>query len=250
MPFRPIPYRRLTFACLGLVLGGYLLMPTLALARSIFSPPSGRGLPGRRIAAGTRSECLPLDKINPRSADVSPKNQRKIEALVPVQTVEQTVSDYPTFFWYLPKNTLSAVEFTLVASGSSQPIHRTLIPVNGRSGVMRYQLPSQGTVPPLNLNTVYRWTVRGICSGDGLPTQVGGQLKRVAPSPTLTAALQQASAAQRPDVFGAAGLWYDMVASLAELRQARPRDTRLARTWTQLMQEIELEYMARDPLVP
>jgi len=45
------------------------------------------------------------------------------------------------------------------------------------------------------------------------------------------------------------GIWYETLATLAEMRRLAPNDSRLTTEWTQLLQSQGLESIADQPLV-
>ena len=68
-------------------------------------------------------------------------------------------------------------------------------------------------------------------------------------TPTLASELEKAAPKDRPSIYANAGLWYDTVTSLVQLREANPNDPQLAEDWTDLLQSIGLDAIAQAPLV-
>ncbi|MBW4565770.1 MAG: DUF928 domain-containing protein [Mojavia pulchra JT2-VF2] len=214
-------------------------------------PPPDRGAVGDRGGAASRS-C-------------SVGNQSVI-ALVPVyeQTLKQgqtevvtvnkvwglTVSEHPTFWFFLPynKSQINTIEFVLKDESikPSQTLYRTTVKAPEIPGIVSVGLPA--TTSPLQAGKMYHWyfKMKGICDSQQ-PVQreyqeyVEGWVQRVNPNPRLANSLKQATPQQRVGLYAENGIWYDALTTLAELRLAKPQDTTLATDWTNLLNSVGLE---------
>ena len=87
-----------------------------------YVPPTGIGAPARRESAGTRG-CV---FGTPAS----------LVALMPAENVGLTTAAYPRFYWYLPVNQASFVEFTLTtartATAEATVVYQTRFAVTGK----------------------------------------------------------------------------------------------------------------------
>lgn len=210
-------------------------LPVVALAQE-YIPPS-RGLPGRREGGGTRGDCL--------------NSQQRLTALMPDTNFGKTTAEYPTFFWYIPNIHPEAAEFVLLDEEDNE-LYRTRFRVTGDSGVIRLSLPEEVGMPPLEVGKDYHWYFSLVCddvdrSGD---SYTEGWIQRVEPSELLLAQLDTAAASDRPAIYAAAGIWYDAVTSLADLRRANPQNPSFVRDWRTLLGSVELINVAEQPFVP
>ena len=78
---------------------------------------------------------------------------------------------------------------------------------------------------------------------------VEGFVQRVKPDADLANDLQQATPRDRVSVYVVNDIWYDSLATLAQLRQASPNDASLTEDWTNLLGSIGLDTIATEPLV-
>lgn len=239
---RNISRTKLITASLALSLGIFVCgLPTLTLAK--FVPPAGRGLPGRREGAGTRSGCITNDRAG--RADMS------VIALVPETNLGLTVSEHPTFFWYIPPTTAKTVEFSL-SDKNEKEVYKTSFAITGQPGVISISLPTTATLTPLALNELYQWKFSLVCvEGDASANiRRSGWVQRVAPSATLVSSLQKTAPRNRPNLYAAEGIWQEALTSLAELRRANPKDVRLEADWADLLKAVGLSKIAKDPILP
>ncbi len=224
-----------------------------------FTPPDSQGpaIPGNREGGGTRGPCI----ANPEPGHVP-------IALVPESGIGQTIAEYPTLSWYLPKNTAWGVELK-VRNAKGEEIYSTKYAfahytgqdsqgdekqyVVGAPGIMSLTLPNlESSVLPPETDQTYKWTLRLICdaqapSGD---VYVDGAFERVEPDPSLVRRIQQATPEQRVAIYAKERLWYETLNTLVELRRDRPNDQGLKAAWSQLLRsvELDLEQIVEEPV--
>lgn len=207
-------------------------IPSLAQFR-----PSNRGLPGRREGGGTRGGC--------------PLQQPKLTALIPPSNLGQTLAPYPTFFWYLPQNAATAAEFVLLDANNAE-IYKTQVTLPAEAGVVSLTLP-QDLAPDrlLEVGQSYRWYFSLICDPLDRSADMftSGWVERVEPSAELNNALAVALAADVPNLYAKAGLWYDALAATASLRQSQPQNPAFVSEWQNLLQAVGLEALANQPML-
>ncbi|WNZ23512.1 DUF928 domain-containing protein [Leptolyngbya sp. NK1-12] len=223
------------FAILFLLLcvaGSVPALASLSLAQE-FEPPD-RGLPGRREGGGTRGECL--------------VQQPALTALMPNTNLGLTVAEHPSFFWYIPQNGAAAGEFVLLDQTNAE-VYKTIVPVS-QAGVVSVSLPADGSVPALEVGQSYRWYFSLICDPLDRSADVftSGWIKRVEPSPSLTQKLAAATAEEQPKIYAEAGIWYEALSTLVQLRQAQPQNPALVSQWQTLLASVGLEQIADQPL--
>ncbi|HEY9614300.1 DUF928 domain-containing protein [Allocoleopsis sp.] len=208
-----------------------------------FTLPKGQGLPVNRQGGATRGE----ECIEPVDA--------KVTALVPDSGVGATAAPYPTVFWYLPKASASEVE-VVVRDAKEQDIYSTKYTlaksangtVVGSPGIMSFSLPAFANLSPLEMGQEYHWILRVICPADSADDfesskdiVASGGIVRVRPDPTLAQRIQQATPQERVALYANAGLWYETVSGLVELRRDRPNDSELTQAWNQLLNSVGLD---------
>jgi hypothetical protein len=181
-------------------------------------------------------------------------------AIVPASRVGETIADKPTVFWYMPpvsseEPRLPGVEFVLEDS-SKQVVFST-----------QYSLPklAKGIVAspsimnltfasskPLEFGQEYHWFLSVRCesrSPDHSQDEfTEGRLKLVKPDPTIKQRLLQATPSERVAIYAQAGLWYETVDSLLQLRHWYPNDKDLAEAWKTLLKTVGLGDISSEPI--
>ncbi len=227
-----------------------LSLPSLAS----FHPPSNIGKPGNREGAATRVASGPALIPESTSAQACTQDPKaKLTALVPEGNNGLTTAAYPTFYWVIPENRAQSARFqlysgTTVANG--QPLYETTLVVNPAGGLTSFSLPTTGAVPPLTVGQDYRWEVTYRCATTEFRTV--NWIRRVNPSPNLAQQLVQAQGRSRYQLYAEAGFWYDALATLVALRQAKPQEATLAQDWAELFDSasVKLNQIARASLFP
>ena len=192
---------------------------------------------GRRKPASARGPCSPSEK--------------SITALIPTTNLGLTTAAYPTFFFYIPQTTATAMEFVLIDEDNQRQIFTTTLTITGNPGIVSLSLPTTENLPPLELEKEYHWYASLICnyqqrSGD---IYVDGWIQRVEPDSILISKLQNSSITERVIVYQESGLWYDTLQSLAEARRLHPDNSSLVAKWTTLLRSVGLDQIAQEPLV-
>ena len=198
----------------------------------IFRPPN-RKAPATPSGGATRSDCLVGEKT--------------LTPLIPANSLPLTVAEYPTFFWSVPQSNADSAVFMLLDE-KDEVIYQTTIPLSGTPGIVSFKLPAK-ELPPLKIGKMYHWFLALNCNSEDANPFVDGWVERTELSSTLKARLEKATPRDRPSVYADAGIWHEALTSLAELRRSSPNDTRLAANWKQLLQSVELDSIAEQPLV-
>ncbi|MGK7902791.1 MAG: DUF928 domain-containing protein [Hormoscilla sp.] len=209
--------------------------------------PEDVGLPGRREGGGTRGECL---------------RGRKLTAIMPKSNTGKTISEYPTFFVYVPEslqgwaNTVKGAEFGIEDENGNE-IYSKEVTLPSDYGIVSVSIPSTPDAPKLEVGKHYTWYFHVICDWENNPLDrssihyVESGIQRVEPSDELVRGLRQKSARDRVDMYGEEGMWFDLVATLAELRRTHSEDLLLAAEWARLFRHdlVQLYDLAEEPLV-
>lgn len=207
-----------------------------------FQPRETLARPGNRRGAATRSggeQCR---------AD----NGRRLTALVPRSNNGWTVSEQPTFYWYMPTNsTFKKARFDLyeVVAAEQREIYSTEFPIVGNAGVTNSSYLDK-PLPPLAIGKTYRWAIVLVCPDQ--PSRnifAEGWVERGQVSSEVAAQLAAAAPEERYKVYAAAGLWYDTLQELAQLRQAQPQEEDFTQEWQELMasEAVQLAEIAAQP---
>lgn len=204
-----------------------------------FSPP-GAGKPDNSAGGASRSsaQCV-QDTANggPSATPLTPANYQAL-----------TVAERPTFFVYVPETSARKVFFSL--EGENKDSHyQTTVAITGKAGIVSVSLPAEAKALETGKN--YKWSFVIMCGNALRPDSpaVEGTIMRSPLNPTLTSQLEKATPIERAALYGKDGIWYDTLATVAELRRSQPNDSTLEATWTQLLTSVGLDAIATKPLL-
>ncbi|HEY9829150.1 MAG TPA: DUF928 domain-containing protein [Stenomitos sp.] len=226
--------------------------------------PKDRGAPapGQRTGGATRGRCPVASKrltaLVPIISATPDKSQHPVLANTPAGSVlGLTTVSHPTFWFYVPYSVTSErpVEFIL-KDDRDNIIYQTLLSESVTApGVVGFKLPDP--VAPLEVNKRYNWFLIMACdqssSTSSEPTEptkifVSGWVERVTIDPSLQRELDKATAQQKALLYAKGGIWHEAVTTLAELRRQKPNDVTLKAEWAKLLQSINLEAIAPEPI--
>lgn len=212
-----------------------------------YEPDGNIGSPGRREGGGTRGPCI-RHSVND-----------KVMALVPVNGFGTTTAEYPTVSVYLPPLSLETepeIEFVLKTPQQTE-IYKTKFKINQGVGIMSFSLPNTSNLPALELNKNYFWSVTLICNPEDVNLGdlsgnkvVSGVIRRVTPNANVQQELATAeSLRDRVIIYAKAGIWYDALSNLAEMRRRNPNDPIVVSDWQQLLKSVGMEKLAQEPIM-
>ncbi len=210
-----------------------------AIAQVTFNPP-GKGQPRNTAGGASRdgNSCVQEPQLS--SGCVTP--------LTPEADQGLTVAARPTFYVYVPQTSARELFFAL-KDENNQHHYQTNIPVpEGEGAVMAIALPDDA--PPLEIGQTYRWTFILIDETGLKPDSPGvqGDIRRVEAN-SLTPGSQQADPTlELAQEYGTAGIWYEMMSTLGQLRQSSPNDPTILASWTGLLASVGLEEIASKPI--
>ena len=196
----------------------------------IDAPPTGR----RR---SVRGKCGGLPEVS-------------LIALMPENKIGRTVSDYPTFFFYLPQPNAELAEF-LLQDENGNVIYQQDLTIKNLSGVIGISIPANTNVPPLEVGKKYTWAFSLVCdpedrSGDKIES---GVVRRVELSPDILSELEKADPRQKTFIYAKNGIWQDALSNLAAARRANPNERVLKTDWESLLDSVTLREIAKEPIV-
>lgn len=212
-----------------------------------YEPDSNIGSPGRREGGGTRGPCI-RDTVND-----------KVMALLPNNGFGTTTAEYPTFAVYLPAlspETNPEIEFVL-KTAQQKEIYKTKFRVNRGAGIVNLSLPKTTNLPALKLNENYLWSATLICNPEDVKIGdlsgnkvVSGVIRRVTPRSNVQQELAKAkSLRDRVVIYAKAGIWYDALSNLAELRRRNPNEPIFSSDWRELLKSVGMENIAQEPIL-
>jgi hypothetical protein len=168
--------------------------PALADVAQGYVPPSGLSRPQRTDGGGSRG-CNDQGEVT-------------LNLLVPSDHTAQTVSEHPTFFWYVSSNKIKTIKFVLTDSAESSPLIVQQLKIE-KAGIMQVTVPEQ-TV--LQNGHEYRWTVSLICSASHPSENVYARawMKKIPLSDEVSSKLKGAkNNLERAQVYATSSIWYD-----------------------------------------
>ena len=217
-------------------LGGLIIWQAIAAASTVvFVPPTG-GAPRETKGGSARGDVLCTSLID-RSA-------QKLVLLTPVNSSRNlTTLERPTFLVYVPPTTAEKALLTL-KNDKGQTHYRTFLSVPQKGGILRITLPANAS--PLTVNQTYEWGFALLCGGKLRPDSpsASSTVQRTQLEAKAAAALAGQPLLQQASIYGANGVWYDMIATIATLKYSQPQDKALSETWNQLLKSVGLETVA------
>ena len=218
-----------------------LLLPMLAVPAPIllsqnvnFKPPDVTAPDNRQ--GGTHRGCQLREGLS-------------ITPLIPESNIGLTLTESPTFFVYVSQPA-AQVEFVLLNEDESEVVYETTLKID-KAGIVGVSLSEKGKTKNIEVGKRYVWSFALACdpqerSGDYI---VKGWMQRIEPQATLKNDLANSDPRARLLTYATNGIWYETLATLAELRRQSPDDAKLTAQWTQLLQSQKLESIANQPLV-
>ena len=219
-------------------------------------------------ATAVRAQSQPLllsQNVNFQPPDVTAPSSRQggthrgsklcpaglsITPLVPPTNLGLTLTESPTIFVYVPQ-TSAEIEFTLLSENEDKIIYEKIFKVE-ESGIVGINIPATNdNSKSLEVGKRYVWSFSVVCEPENRSADsvVKGFVQRIEPQPTLKSDLANPDPMTRLNVYAQNGIWYETLATLAQMRRQTPGDARLSAKWTQLLQSQGLESVAAQPLV-
>lgn len=203
----------------------------------LFEPPTDEKVNNSRGGASrpTEVKCIQDDAYG-----------IPLTALIPESGIGLTMAPRPTLLAYVPPTTATDAHLTL-RDNAHIGLYQSAVNIPQTGGIIRITLPADS--PELTVGETYSWSLALLCQ----PTQtdmpiVGGQIRRVAQSADMVT-MEQQSLHYQAVIYGQAGVWHDMLAALATLRQATSDDGDLDANWVEVLQNENLDAIAHIPLL-
>lgn len=219
-----------------------------------------QGFPTRRVGGGTRG--CPLDRennclsLNQADRDILPNSQNSLlsslVALIPEDLAIVSQAS-PTLYFYLPQIEHPQdvrVEFVL-RDESDRQVYQETFSIEGKAGIIGLKIANSPQFSELALEQNYHWYLSIIYNPSDRADDevVEGWVRRITLEPNLAQQLERMSPLERVNLYREAGLWYEALATLADLKRSQPDDDAISAMWVQLLEAIDLESVARIPLL-
>ncbi|BAZ16873.1 hypothetical protein NIES4071_87510 [Calothrix sp. NIES-4071] len=146
-----------------------------------------------------------------------------LNLLVPNDHVGLTISERPTFSWYVSAVPSTPMQFALVEPGVAKPLLVKTIKVD-KPGLVQLQIPAH--VKELTVGKQYRWTVSLVCNvkRPSLSIYARSRIMRV-PSTEVSDFSKMASEQLLRDkaiFYAQRGIWYDAVSNITKAYLSNP----------------------------
>ena len=218
--------------------------------------PANRGAPKDRKGAGTRSEECPATKLDftalaPLMQIAKKRDPKKIADPSSKSALGLTTLEYPTFWFYVPytSNQINSLKFMLLDEDDNPMIKEPIrVDVPQKPGTIGIELSK--SAKPLEIGKYYHWYFLVDCNPQSISEDMAieGFVKRISLRPGLKQELEGATPQQKAKIYAREGIWQDAIAILAKLRRNKPQDTPLLNYWKDLLQSIDLDEIANEPI--
>lgn len=196
-----------------------------------YQPPSGIGRPN---AEG-------VDQGGTRGNKNSPL------LLTPKDYFGITVSPYPTFLVYIPPNlsgdekTVKYVEFVLT-DGKGEEIYKSDFQLTLSDKIISISLPERSGLASLKVGEDYQWSFSIYDDASRLSenSKAKGAIRRVEIKAELAERLKNVSGLAKAKMYARSGIWYDAVATMAQLYRENPTDPNMKSEWEALLSDDDI----------
>lgn len=242
-------YRVIRSAALGSVafaVGCWMVMPmATARVKIPFKAPPNKPSPRRASTSQGASRGLLCSQSTAQTMTV--------KALVPESHYGLTAAARPTILAYLPETSATEVFFSI--KGEDKQLHyEASLPISGKAGLLSLNLPDDA--PALESGKHYQWFLAVKCNNELRPSSpfVDGWIQRVQVDRTVSTVAAQSPSIQKAASLGAAGFWYDTLATLMQLKQQQPNNQEIAQSWREVLEwtqfsDSELEALATSDVL-
>ena len=232
--------RRLTAAAIA---AGSVLGHAGSIHAVTFIPP-GEGAPRRTTTGGSRSGGV----CHQANVDDVGANAAVVPLLPAGYDSGMTLAERPEILVYVPATQAKQALFSLKEKGVNGKVTRyqTTVALSGNTEVLTIRLPE--SVEPLAVGETYTWYLSLQCDGGVRPVSpVIGKITRIAPpasAVSVAASEDRSTLLRAAEIYGAQGIWYDAVATLARLKHAQPADAAIEQHWQTLLSSAGLDQFA------
>ncbi|MEH1944904.1 MAG: DUF928 domain-containing protein [Nostoc sp.] len=179
--------------------------------------------------------------------ECSLEGKKSLIALMPANKLGLTITERPTFYWFVQQMPLQTAQFSLLDDEGI--LYKTTFKLPNQSGIIGFTLPAQA--PSLKVDKQYYWYVAIACDSEE-PEQkitVGGWVQRIQPTPDLLRQLSKTNPKQLSQAYAKNGIWYEVLHTLAQQRLNNPSDRTVMANWQALLESVGLKNLVSKPLV-
>ena len=196
----------------------------------IYIPPVEDAPQKGRIHTSERPDC--------------PESDQVLTAIVPRWNLALTISESPTFWFYIPyaSNAIESVAIVLW-DGEQNKIDQISVSVESTPGIINIKLPQT----TLNIDQKYRVDFALTCKASDSNSK-GGKLtvttflKRIDLEDDLAHRLKLATTPrQKYTLYAANGIWYEALTELAELKKSQNNDPQVNQDWQAFLSQSEID---------
>ncbi|MDB9341349.1 MULTISPECIES: DUF928 domain-containing protein [Cyanophyceae] len=197
------------------------------------------GRPGRLRMAASRGSCF--------------VNGKPAVPLIPTsKEAQRTTAKHPTFFFSIPETAkkVQGMEFVLRDDESIQPLYRETFKPVQEAGIVSITIPANRY--SLKTGKEYTWSFSMICDRRSRDQDLYLEGKiQLLEDENLSEQIQQTNEPlDQAIIYATAEFWENALSILANLRRQRPNDPEVEKYWTDLLNSVELEEEANQPLLP
>ncbi|MFM7405336.1 MAG: DUF928 domain-containing protein [Cuspidothrix sp.] len=228
--------QKLSRPLLSLFFTGLVLLPLVPAQAVTFR---AKGTPTKTAGGATRGVCQYLGTSS---------TQPILTALIPSTEKELTSAAYPTVLVKISEPVNRKAELTLWDE-QGNGIYQTTVDLTATSGITSFKIPKAAS--PLALGKQYKWNLALICDPEERQRDIvlEGTLERIQLSSTLNNSLVAATPLEQAKLYAQNGLWYDTVATLADLKRSHPQNPQIGAEWQELLQSVGLTELSQVPVV-
>lgn len=165
-----------------------------------------------------------------------------------------TLSEYPTFWFYIPyyPEELKEIEFIVKDKNAEKLtiVYQDFIQLTDRPGIVKISIPSQSKYS-LEIQKNYNWELRVTCVSNlnnHPDIIIAGEIRRLPTDPELEKQLRTTES-EKYLVYIDRYIYYDAVTHLASLYQSNPNNEQLKKDWENLLEILGKKDLVDEPIV-
>jgi hypothetical protein len=210
-------------------------------ARISFVPPADDGAPRSSRSGASR-------RLLPETCGTLP--------LLPENSLGLTTDEQFSLYTYFAKgSTVNKVMINVTSADQSEYYETAVdLPVDKfteKGGVIKIE-PTEA-LPILKTDEEYSWSIVLMCDGqlDPRPDSpvLTGAVKRVAPIVNAQSAGGDLSLIDQAKMYGDAGVWHNLISTLALMRIETPGDAQAQEHWIEILTSVGLDNIADSDLI-
>ncbi|MGB3652804.1 MAG: DUF928 domain-containing protein [Rivularia sp. (in: cyanobacteria)] len=188
----------------------------------------------------------PVSSNSTRTGTCSETTQANLTALAPISHFGQTVSQQPTFAWFVPDTKSYPMELSLYEysiNGKGEEIKS--FKFSSQPGIMTFSIPKDEF--NFSVGKKYLWQIALLCDTNNPGKDVYTELViEVVPMPINLASqiAQTTNSIERARIYGKAGFWYDASAETFK----SPQNKAFSLTLLEKLADLEAKTVSTSPL--